>query len=155
MDRADAGKVPSGRVAAISISRNKGTRKSNVPRARLLKGVGLEGDAHAEPGLRQISLMGLGSIRKMVDRGLIVGPGDFAENITTDGIDLLRAGVGSRFRLGKEAVVEITRIGKVCHQPCAIYYQAGTCIFPTEGIFGSVIRGGEIKVGDTIEACVL
>ncbi|OGW79227.1 MAG: molybdenum cofactor sulfurase [Omnitrophica bacterium RIFCSPLOWO2_12_FULL_44_17] len=143
--------MPSGRIVAISISKRKGVRKTNVPCARLVEGTGLEGDAHASPGLRQVSLMGLASIRKIVDLGLSVGPGDFAENITTEGIDLLSVGVGSRLILGQEAVVEITQIGKVCHQPCAIYYQAGTCIFPTEGIFGVVIRGADIKVGDALE----
>jgi MOSC domain-containing protein YiiM len=154
MGTAGTDRVPSGKIAAISISQNQGTRKTNVPGARLMEGLGLEGDAHAGPGLRQVSLMGLASIRKMVDLGLSVGPGDFAENITTEGIDLLSVGVGSRLRLGQEAMIEITQIGKVCHQPCAIYYQAGTCIFPTEGIFGGVIRGGEIKVGDAIEVFV-
>ncbi|OGX10782.1 MAG: molybdenum cofactor sulfurase [Omnitrophica bacterium RIFOXYB12_FULL_50_7] len=141
-------------MVAISVSLKKRTRKTNVPCARLMKGSGIDGDAHAGPGLRQVSLMGLASIQKMADLGLSVGPGDFAENIITEGIDLLSLGVGSRLKLGREAVVEITQIGKVCHQPCAIYYQAGTCIFPTEGIFGGVMRGGEIKVGDTIEVFV-
>ncbi|MBI4115642.1 MAG: MOSC domain-containing protein [Candidatus Omnitrophica bacterium] len=139
-----------GRIVAISISRHRRIKKTNVPNARLIENFGIEGDAHAGPWTRQVSLMSLTSIEKMKALGLRVGPGDFAENITTDGLDLLELPVGTKLLLGGKTAVEITQIGKVCHTPCAIYYQVGTCIFPTEGIFARVLRGGEIKVGDPI-----
>lgn len=139
-----------GRIVAISVSRHRRIKKSNVPAARLIENFGIEGDAHAGKWTRQVSLMSLTSIQKMVDQELQVGPGDFAENITTDGIDLLEVPVGTQIQLGGEALVEITQIGKVCHTPCAIYYQVGNCIFPTEGIFARVLRGGEIRVGEGI-----
>lgn len=139
-----------GRIVAISTSRHRRIKKTNVQRATLIENFGIEGDAHAGNWTRQVSLMNLSSIQKMVDLGLQVGPGDFAENITTEGIDLLRLPVGTRLQLGG-AIVEITQIGKVCHTPCAIYYQVGTCIFPSEGIFARVLKGGELRVGDRIE----
>ncbi|MBI2167013.1 MAG: MOSC domain-containing protein [Candidatus Omnitrophica bacterium] len=140
-----------GRILAISISRHRRIKKTNVPNARLIENFGIEGDAHAGNWTRQVSLMSLVSIQKMVDQGLRVGPGDFAENITTDGIDLLEIPVGTKLFLGEGALIEITQIGKVCHTPCAIYYQVGNCIFPTEGIFARVLSGGEIQVGDRIK----
>jgi MOSC domain-containing protein YiiM len=90
------------------------------------------------------------SISKMVRLGLKVGPGDFAENITTQGLDLLKLPVGTKFRIGGISLLEVTQIGKVCHTRCAIYYQAGDCVMPKEGIFAKVLEGGEIRVGDEI-----
>jgi MOSC domain-containing protein YiiM len=90
------------------------------------------------------------SIRKMQAMGLDVGPGDFAENLTTEGVDLLALPIGSKIGIGSSVVLEISQHGKECHTPCAIYHQAGTCVMPTEGIFGRVITGGMVKVGDTI-----
>lgn len=139
-----------GRIVAISVSRHRRIKKSNVPSARLVEDFGIEGDAHAGKWTRQVSLMSLSSIQKMVDLGLKAGPGDFAENITTDGLDLLKIPVGARIKVGGEALLEVTQIGKVCHTPCSIYYQVGTCIFPTEGIFARVLHGGEIKEDDAI-----
>ena len=138
---------------AVNISPKKGTRKKNVETSCLLAGEGLKDDAHAGPGHRQVSLLALESIDKMVRLGLKVGPGDFAENITTQGLDLLKLPVGTRFRIGDATLLEVTQIGKVCHTRCAIYYQAGDCVMPKEGIFARVQEGGEIKVGD--EICVL
>jgi len=112
---------------------------------------GLEGDAHARNWHRQISLLARESIRKMQEKGLAVGPGDFAENITTEGIDLVALPVGTRLRLGEEAVVEVTQIGKVCHSRCDIYRQAGDCVMPREGVFAAVKTGGAVKKGDIIE----
>jgi MOSC domain-containing protein YiiM len=91
------------------------------------------------------------SIQKMKELGLDVGYGDFAENITTQGLDLVHLPVGSRLRIGRSVVLEISQIGKECHTRCAIYYQAGDCVMPTEGIFAKVLSQGEISVGDTIE----
>jgi MOSC domain-containing protein YiiM len=139
-----------GKVLAVNISPRKGTRKTNVGASCLLPGLGLKDDAHAGSGHRQVSLLAMESIEKMVRLGLKVGPGDFAENITTQGLDLLRMPVGTEFRIGDRTLLEVTQIGKICHTRCAIYYQAGDCVMPKEGIFARVLEGGEIKAGDEI-----
>ncbi len=139
-----------GRVVAVCVSERKGERKRNVGAGRLVAGYGLEGDAHAGGWHRQVSLLAVESIEKMRMRGLDVGPGDFAENITTRGLDLLRLPVGSLLRVGT-ALGEVTQIGKECHAPCAIYRRAGDCVMPREGIFLRVIVGGTVKVGDPVE----
>jgi len=139
-----------GKVIAVNVSAKKGTRKKNVESSCLLTGLGLRDDAHAAPGNRQVSLLAQESIDKMVRLGLKVGPGDFAENLTTQGLDLLALPLGTRFRIGEQTLLEVTQIGKVCHTRCAIYYQAGDCVMPKEGIFAQVLEGGEIKVGDEI-----
>jgi MOSC domain-containing protein YiiM len=139
-----------GKVIAVNISSKKGTRKKNVGSSCLLVGLGLQDDAHAAPGNRQVSLLAQESIDKMTRLGLKVGPGDFAENLTTQGLDLLALPLGTRFRVGEGTLLEVTQIGKVCHTRCAIYYQAGDCVMPKEGIFAQVLEGGEIKVGDKI-----
>lgn len=138
-----------GRVVAVSTSARKSVRKQNVPEAVLRVEHGLEGDAHAGAWHRQVSLLALESIRKMQERGLKVGPGDFAENITTEGVDLLALPVGTRLEVGP-ALLEVTQIGKECHTRCAIYYQAGDCVMPREGIFARVLRGGTVRPGDPI-----
>ncbi|MHB1005462.1 MAG: MOSC domain-containing protein [Chloroflexota bacterium] len=137
------------RVVAVCTSAKKGMRKKNVGEAEFVLDSGLAGDAHAGPWHRQVSLLALESIEKMRAKGLKVGPGDFAENITTEGIDLVALPVGTRFQIG-QAELEVTQLGKVCHNKCAIYYQAGDCVMPREGIFGKVLSGGVVKVGDTI-----
>ena len=139
-----------GKVVAVNTSAEKGTRKTNVLQSCLLPEFGLKEDAHAGRWHRQVSLLAMESIAKMVHLGLKVGPGDFAENITTQGLDLLQLPVGTRFRIGNRSLLEVTQIGKVCHTRCAIYYQAGDCVMPKEGIFARVLEGGEIKVGDEI-----
>ncbi|MHB0915175.1 MAG: MOSC domain-containing protein [Thermoleophilia bacterium] len=136
-------------VESINISRDKGERKSPVGSAALRAGHGIEGDGHAGGWHRQVSLLAMESIAKMRARGLDVGPGDFAENITTAGIDLLGLPVGARVRLGA-ALIEVTQHGKECHAPCEIYHQAGDCVMPSEGIFAIVITGGEVSAGDEI-----
>jgi MOSC domain-containing protein YiiM len=138
------------KVIAVNISAKKGTRKKNVTSSCLIPGRGLKDDAHAAPGKRQVSLLAQESIDKMVRLGLKVGPGDFAENLTTQGLDLLSLPLGTRFRIGEHTLLEVTQIGKVCHTRCAIYDQAGDCVMPKEGIFAQVLEGGEIKVGDEI-----
>lgn len=139
-----------GTVIAVCTSRRKGTRKQDVGQGRLRTEWGIEGDAHAGPWHRQVSLLACESIQKMRERGLNVGPGSFAENITTRAIDLVALPVGTRLSLG-DAEVEVTQIGKICHTPCAIYHQVGDCVMPREGIFVRVLKDGVVKVGDTIE----
>ena len=138
-----------GRVVAVCISRNKGERKTPVELVELQENHGIVGDAHAGEWHRQVSLLAIESIEKMHVLGLDVTTGDFAENITTQGIDLPSIPVGTRLTVG-EALLEVTQIGKECHTRCAIYHQAGDCVMPKEGIFAKVVRGGKIKVGDTI-----
>ena len=137
-------------VVAVCTSERKGTRKRNTGEASLRAEWGIEGDAHAGPWHRQVSLLASESIQKMRDLGLNVGPGSFAENITTKGINLVELPLGTRLLLG-EAEVEVTQIGKICHERCAIYYQAGDCVMPREGIFVRVLRDAVVKVGDAIE----
>jgi MOSC domain-containing protein YiiM len=140
-----------GVIVAVCTSKKKGTRKRDMGRAELKVDWGIVGDAHADNWHRQVSLLALESIEKMRALGLNVGPGSFAENLTTQGIDLLSLPIGSRVRVGDEVVLEITQHGKVCHDRCAVYYQAGDCVMPREGVFARVIKGGLVKVGDKIE----
>lgn len=140
-----------GRINAISVSKEKGSRKVNVPEAQLKADFGIIGDAHAGSWHRQISLLAVESIEKMVAKGANISPGNFAENITTEGIDLFALEVGNTLKLGKDIELEITQIGKQCHGKCEIFKQVGDCIMPQEGIFAKVIKPGKINVGDAIE----
>ncbi len=140
-----------GRIKAISISKNRGTKKYNVPTAELKAGFGIEGDAHAGDWHRQVSLLAEESIAKMRAKGASVTEGDFAENITTEGIDLQSLKIGSKLRLGSVAEVEITQFGKKCHSGCEIFQQIGDCIMPREGVFAKVTKPGRVKPGDIIE----
>lgn len=139
-----------GTIIAVCLSPRKGMRKKNAGEGLLIAGHGLQDDAHAGPWRRQVSLLAKESIDKMTAMGLSVGPGDFAENLTTEGIDLLSLPLGARLKIGPEAVGEVSQIGKECHTRCAIYHQAGDCVMPKEGIFIRVITGGKVKAGDTI-----
>lgn len=139
-----------GKIVAVCSSPEKGMRKKNVGEGLLVAEHGLEGDAHTGGWHRQVSLLAVESIQKMIGMGLDVGPGDFAENITTEGIDLVGLPIGTKLRIGPEALAEVTQIGKECHSRCAIYYQAGDCVMPREGIFVRVIKGGPVKAGDEI-----
>jgi len=139
----------SARVIAVCTSENKGERKTPVASIRL-DDHGIVGDAHAGPWHRQVSLLAMESIRKMQQLGLDVDSGDFAENITTEGIDLTSLPIGSRINVG-ETTLEITQIGKQCHNRCAIYYQAGDCVMPREGVFAVVIQGGTVCPQDRIQ----
>ncbi|MFB0556935.1 MAG: MOSC domain-containing protein [Dehalococcoidia bacterium] len=139
------------KIIAVCKSKKKGTRKEPVAKGILKEDYGLVGDAHADCCThRQVSLLATESIDKMRRLGFDVGPGDFAENLTTEGIDLLSLPVGTRISIGGEIVLEITQIGKDCHTGCAIYRQIGKCIMPKEGVFTKVIKGGLVNVGDTI-----
>jgi len=140
-----------GRIKAISISEKKGTQKINVPQARLLADFGIVGDAHAGNWHRQVSLLAIESIDKMIAKGMEVFPGGFAENITTEGIDLLSLSLGSKLSLGQNAELEITQFGKKCHDKCEIFERIGDCIMPREGVFAKVIKAGWIRVGDVIK----
>jgi MOSC domain-containing protein YiiM len=139
-----------GRVVSINIGEKKGTRKTPVEEAFLRENFGLEGDAHASSlWHRQLSLLAFESIEKMKDKGLDVKEGDFAENITTEGLELTSLPIGTRLRIG-EALAEVTQIGKRCHTKCEIYTQAGDCIMPREGIFVKILKGGWVRKGDGI-----
>ncbi len=141
--------VKKGIVVSISTSSEKGMKKSPVDSADLTVNHGIEGDAHAGDWHRQISLLAEESIEKMRAAGLDVGYGDFAENITTEGLVLYEIPIGTKVRIGR-CLVEITQIGKECHDRCAIYEAAGDCVMPREGIFARVLEGGKIKKGDEI-----
>jgi len=137
-------------VVAVNISLNKGEQKTPVDAVELQENYGIVGDAHAGDWHRQISLLAEESIDKMRRLGLDVDPGAFAENITTRGVDLVSLPIGSRVSLGK-TLVEVTQIGKECHNRCAIFYQAGDCVMPKEGIFAKVLCGGTVSAGMPIE----
>jgi len=140
-----------GRVVAISISKQKGIPKENVERAQLIKEHGIEGDAHAGNWHRQVSFLAMESIEKMKRAGLPkLKPGAFAENITTEFMALPEFEIGSKLQIGNDTLLEITQIGKECHSRCAIFHTVGDCVMPREGIFAKVIEGGSIKVGDEI-----
>lgn len=139
------------KVIAVCSSEKKGIRKAAIAEGMLNDNFGLAGDAHADCAThRQVSLLATESIGKMRKLGLNLGPGDFAENLTTEGIDLVSLPVGTRLRIGKEAILEVSQIGKECHTGCAIRKQVGKCIMPVEGVFGRVIRGGVVRAGDEI-----
>jgi molybdopterin adenylyltransferase len=145
------GSISSGKVVAISISKKKGKPKTNVQSAKLIENFGIEGDVHAGNWHRQISFLALESIDKMREKGLPnLRPGAFAENITTEFLKLPELEIGTRVKIGKDAELEITQIGKECHSKCAIYFRVGDCVMPREGIFARVIRGGDIFAGDEI-----
>jgi len=141
-----------GRIVSINISAKKGEKKKSVSHALVKAGYGIESDAHAGKWHRQISLLAVESIAKMQEQGLDVGPGDFAENLTTEGLDLVRLPVGTRLLIGEGIEVEVTQIGKECHSRCAIYRQAGDCVMPKEGIFVRVLAGGMLRPGDSLHA---
>ena len=139
-------------ILAISISTKKGIPKSNVETAFLKENFGIEGDAHAGNWHRQVSLLTMESIERMIQKGLThLVPGIFAENITTSGFDMIVLKVGNKIKIGCSAELEITQIGKACNTKCSIYQAAGDCIMPREGIFTKVIKSGIICVNDSIE----
>ncbi len=138
------------KIVSIAISRKKGTRKLPVDEIILREDYGLEGDAHAGDWHRQVSFLSSENIEKARAKGLDVSFGDFAENIATKGVDWKTVPIGTVVRLGESAVLEITQIGKICHNKCAIYYKAGDCIMPKEGVFARVLKKGKIVCGDEV-----
>ena len=139
------------KVLKVSASAVKGVKKDNVPEIKVVLEQGVENDAHAgSDPRRQVSLLAQESIDIMKAKGMELHPGDFAENITTSGLELHTLPLGTVMRLGPEAVLEVSQIGKTCHHGCAIKQTTGSCIMPTHGIFGRVVREGVIHPGDEI-----
>jgi MOSC domain-containing protein YiiM len=139
------------KIIAVCKSKEKGTRKKTVAEAILKEDYGLVGDAHADCCThRQVSLLAIESIDRIKELGFEVGPGDFAENLTTQGVKLLSLPVGTKISIGENVLLEVTQIGKECHSGCAIYQEIGKCIMPKEGIFARVVDGGPVRAGDYI-----
>ena len=135
------------KVLAICISKHKGTLKNEVSEANFIEEFGIEGDAHAGKWHRQVSLLAFEKIDDFRNKGGNVDFGAFGENLVVDGIELHKLPVGQQLQVG-EVLLEVTQIGKECHDKCAIYYQVGECIMPKNGIFTRVLIGGKVKVGD-------
>lgn len=140
-----------GKVLSVNISDKKGEKKRNIGKCRLLKGKGLVNDAHAGYMHRQVSLLGKESVEKIRAKGLDVRFGDFAENLTTEGVILYELPVGTKMKVGDEVILRVSQIGKECHTRCAIFQQVGDCVMPREGIFAEVLHEGEITIDDEIE----
>jgi len=138
------------KVISVNVSKDKGEKKHNIGKCMLIKDMGLKDDAHAGFMHRQVSLLARESIEKIRKMGLDVVPGDFAENLTTEGIDLPSLPIGTKLVVGDGIVLRVTQIGKECHARCAIFQQVGDCVMPREGIFAEVLTEGEVKIGDTI-----
>lgn len=138
------------RVVSVNISDRVGEKKNNVHDCPVVVGHGLEGDAHAGGWHRQVSLLAVESIDRMRSAGADVWPGDFAENITVQGMDLVSLPLGTKLRVGEDVVLEITQHGKECHRGCAIRELAGDCVMPREGVFATVLEGGRAAVGDEV-----
>ena len=138
------------KVLAICVSERKGTKKRSVPIAELIEEHGIAGDAHVGSWHRQVSLLAKESVDTM--RSVMPGlsAGDFAENILTEGVELKSLPIGTRLRIGDDAVLEITQIGKECHSDCEIRRMTGRCVMPTDGVFARVITGGTVHENDTI-----
>lgn len=150
----------SAKVFSINLSKKKGIPKSPVNYAEVIEDSGLKDDVHAGDKIRQVSLLAIESINKQRECIKVknasgdLKAGDFAENITTEGIDLSKVTTGQKFKVGSNVILEISKIGKECHRYCSIYYKIGDCIMPREGIFAKVLKGGLIKKGDNIEAVI-
>ncbi len=143
--------IKRGTVVAVCISTQKGMRKSPVESAEIVENHGIRADAHAGTEKRQVSLLCMGSIDKMRRKGADVGPGDFAENLTVEGLAPTDFDCGVRLRLARGPILEITQIGKKCHSACEIARQVGDCVMPREGLFSGVLHGGDVQPGDWIE----
>ncbi len=140
-----------GKILAVCQSKKKGTIKTEIREGLLIEDFGLKGDAHAGKWHRQISLLGIESINKMRDKGYQLSFGDFAENLTIEGLTLPKLPLGTKLKIGKEVLLEVTQIGKECHYDCEIRKKIGDCVMPREGIFARVLKTGMVKVGDEIE----
>ncbi|EOH92581.1 MOSC domain-containing protein [Enterococcus haemoperoxidus ATCC BAA-382] len=139
-----------GEIIGINISERRGTQKKEIPEVNLIKGFGLENDAHGGNWHRQVSLLSFEKITEFNGRGARVGNGAFGENLIVSGVDLRQLPVGSQIRIGQAELV-VTQIGKECHKHCQIYARVGDCIMPREGIFAVVVTQGHIKKGDKLE----
>jgi MOSC domain-containing protein YiiM len=137
------------RVYRLSISPRKGEKKHNVNEVDVLADGGIAGDAHGLSA-RPISLLPFESFEKVKHPDLDISPGDFAENITTAGVDFARLQVGTRIKIGRSVQIEVIQIGKKCHHNCIIKETVGDCIMPREGVFGRILNGGKIALGDPI-----
>jgi len=144
-------KKTKGKILAVCRSEKKGTVKTEIKEGLLIKDFGLEGDAHAGKWHRQISLLGVESINKMQGKGFEINFGDFAENLTIEGIVLHQLPLGTKIKAGENVLLEVTQIGKECHHGCEIRKKIGDCVMPLEGIFTRVLKTGTVKVGDEIE----
>lgn len=140
-----------GTVKAVCISEQKGAQKVPVDEVILVEDFGIEGDAHAGKWHRQVSLLGFEKIEEFKARGVAVDDGAFGENLIVEGFDLRTLPLGTKFRVGDGALLELTQIGKECHDKCAIYAVVGDCIMPREGVFTRVLTGGTVRPGDPIE----
>ncbi|MBN1969453.1 MAG: MOSC domain-containing protein [Candidatus Delongbacteria bacterium] len=149
--------IQNGKIFSINISPEKGTLKGKVEAVKIIENFGIEGDAHSGPGIRQISLLAIESILKQHEcndhfkSGDTLKPGDFAENITTEGVDLTKVKLGDKIIINDSVEMVITKIGKECHHGCEVFKKTGDCIMPREGIFTSVIKGGNIRIGDPLK----
>jgi len=139
------------KIVSIAISKKRGTTKKCIEQAELIENYGIKDDAHAGDWHRQLSFLASESIENASSEAFKLNFGDFAENISTTGIDWKNQPIGQAFKLGEDALVQITQIGKECHKKCAIYYRTGDCIMPKEGVFAKILKGGTIKIGDRIE----
>jgi len=139
------------KIVSIAISKKRGTTKKCIEQAELIENYGIKDDAHAGDWHRQLSFLASESIENASSEAFKLNFGDFAENISTTGIDWKNQPIGQAFKLGDDALVQITQIGKECHKKCAIYYRTGDCIMPKEGVFAKILKSGIIKVGDRIE----
>jgi len=139
------------KIISVCTSECKGTRKSPVYSGVFETGVGLVGDAHsAGDSIREVSLLAIESINKMNNQEFHFNPGDFAENLTTSGINLVSLPIGTRLQVGRDVILEVTQIGKKCHTQCAIFKEVGKCVMPKEGVFARVLKGGTVRAEDTL-----
>lgn len=150
IDRMKNGVSIKSRIYKLSISEHTGEKKENVSSVKVVVGKGIEGDAHFGSG-RPISLLPYESFSKLDAAQIQIDPGDFAENITTMGLDFSKLAIGSRIALGDSVILEVMQIGKECHDDCVIKQVVGDCIMPREGVFARPLAGGLLSEGDPIE----
>lgn len=142
-----------GKIIAVCISEKKGTEKVNIIEGNFIKDFGIENDAHGGNWHRQVSLISFDKIKEFNNKGAAVDFGDFGENLVVEGIDFRTLPIGTKF-VCNNVILELTQIGKECHDRCAIYDKIGDCIMPREGVFAVVIEGGKISVGDNLEIII-
>ena len=136
-----------GKILAICISEKKGTLKNQIEEAKFIEDFGIENDAHAGKWHRQVSLLEFNKIDEFRKKGAQVDFGAFGENLVVEGIELNKLLIGQKIKIG-DVLLEVTQIGKKCHDKCHIYYQVGECIMPKNGILTKVLKGGNVKIGD-------